>query len=209
MVIATRPAAAIMFRPFRSRTVMRLSGRLPGVPALMMAMLTVLLLALTACGGPTPYRAAGADGKAHGFAEQAIGQDRYRVSFAGNGRTPRAVVEDYLLFRAAELTLQQGYDHFRILESNTERRAAVIDTYIEDSAPYTGHRSTRYDVVRDGYFDRFGPSYSAATRERPRFTATATIRLLRGVAPGGDPQSFDARQVIERLGPDIDRPVGG
>jgi len=73
---------------------------------------TVLaLMALTACARPTFYQAADAHG-GYGYSEEAIGQDQYRIGFNGNGITPRKTVDLYLLYRAAELAEDQGFDYF-------------------------------------------------------------------------------------------------
>jgi hypothetical protein len=67
-----------------------------------------LPLILTACEStPNPY-------PNPGFYETRIEQDRYRIVYRAAPRTPRERAEDAALLRAAELTLQQGYDWFRI-----------------------------------------------------------------------------------------------
>ena len=50
--------------------------------------------------------------------------DRYRISFKGNSLTDRETVENYMLFRAAELTLQSGYDTFTIVNRDTDKNSA-------------------------------------------------------------------------------------
>src|SRR3546814_10899027 len=50
------------------------------------------------------------------------------VSFSGNSLTSRETVERYLLFRAAELTVQQGFDHFILVDRNTDRKTR---TYVD------------------------------------------------------------------------------
>ncbi|MEO0427559.1 MAG: hypothetical protein AAF160_08940 [Pseudomonadota bacterium] len=81
-------------------------------------MLAILGLALTlaACAaGPTPYLPADPAFPASlGFREAPIEDDRFRVEVAANAATAPETVEDYLLFRAAEITLAQGADWFRI-----------------------------------------------------------------------------------------------
>ncbi|MDH3660428.1 MAG: hypothetical protein OEU92_10435 [Alphaproteobacteria bacterium] len=69
------------------------------------------LLILSACAKPTPYQAA-QHGGGHGYSEQAIGKDQYRIGFNGNGITTRKTVDLYLLYRAAELTEDKGFDYF-------------------------------------------------------------------------------------------------
>ena len=44
------------------------------------------------------------------------------MTFAGNTVTSRDTVERYLLFRAAELTTQQGYDYFVLAERDTDKK---------------------------------------------------------------------------------------
>ena len=66
---------------------------------------------LAACARPTPYQPAQGPGL-DGYAETAIGGDQYRISFTGNGITTRETVDLYLLYRAAELTREKGFDYF-------------------------------------------------------------------------------------------------
>ena len=66
-----------------------------------------LLLAaglLAGCMTPTPY-APRTEGQRTGYTDRALTQTRYRVTFTGNSITPRDTVENYLLLRAAEVTL--------------------------------------------------------------------------------------------------------
>ena len=81
---------------------------------------------LAGCGTATPYQPA-TDGQ--GYAEQALERDRYRVTFVGNSLTSRETVENYLLYRAAEVTLEKGYDHFVIVEKDTERNTIYHSTF--------------------------------------------------------------------------------
>lgn len=69
------------------------------------------LITLAACAKPTPYQAAQTGG-GHGYTEVGIGKDQYRVGFTGNGITTRKTVDLYLLYRAAELTQDKGFDYF-------------------------------------------------------------------------------------------------
>lgn len=75
--------------------------------ALLLFGLTPLLLA--ACETtPNPY-------PNPGFYETQIEQGRYRVVYRGTPQMPRDKVEDMTLLRAADLTLQNGYDWFRVV----------------------------------------------------------------------------------------------
>ncbi|HXI88308.1 MAG TPA: hypothetical protein VNH64_12670 [Parvularculaceae bacterium] len=87
-----------------------------------MRMLTAgaLALLLAACATAVGTAYGPADKKGYGYVEQRIEADRFRVSFAGDGATPQNVVEDYALLRAAELTVANGYDWFRVIARGTE-----------------------------------------------------------------------------------------
>ncbi len=75
--------------------------------------LSLLGAALASCATPTEYGPAGANG--YGYREQRIESDRYIVSFAGNAATNPDEVGDAALRRAAELTLQEGFDWFEVV----------------------------------------------------------------------------------------------
>ena len=55
-----------------------------------------------------------------GYSEQRLAPDRYIVKFHGNELTSRDRVEGYLLYRAAEVTTQNGYDWFTVVDRRTE-----------------------------------------------------------------------------------------
>jgi hypothetical protein len=80
-------------------------------------LVVALGLLLAGCAAaPTPYQAAR---NGFGYSEQQIEENRYRVSFVGNSATGRQTVEDYLLYRAAELTVQNGHDWFEVADRHT------------------------------------------------------------------------------------------
>src|SRR5690242_8307434 len=81
---------------------------------------------LTACATPTPYHPAVSD--RYGFEEQRIESNRVRITFRGNSVTDRETVETYLLYRAAELTLQNGQDYFIVANRDTEEHSQLRST---------------------------------------------------------------------------------
>lgn len=158
------------------------------------AFLAASLALLAGCGAPTPYEPI-TDG--YGYAQREIETGRYRISFAGNSLTPRETVENYLLYRAAELTLETGNDWFTMGERET--------------AP-----STVYQTVSDGfpgpYYGRYGfqgpyEVFPTTSTSMPvtSYDAFATILVHKGTKPGGDIAAYDARDVLARLGPTIRR----
>jgi hypothetical protein len=154
--------------------------------------LTMLGL-LAACGGqPTPYQPA-AEG--YGYSEQQIEDNRYRVTFAGNDLTPADTVQNYLLYRAAELTLDRGYDYF-----------TMVDRKLDRSTTYWGTADPRFG---GGYYTRSGnfasglglSTYSA--RPIDSYTGYADVVMFKGEKPAGDVNAYDARSVLRQLGPTI------
>ena len=154
-------------------------------------------LLLAACGSPTPYQPV-TDG--HGYAEQSLETDRYRVTFSGNSLTPRETVENYLLYRAAEVTLERGFDYFVVAEEDVERNTQYRTTYSGVGAPIGSFYGSRFR----GPF--FGSGFSTAT-SRPinSYEAYANILLRRGEKPADNPEAYDARDVLARLDPTIVR----
>jgi len=80
---------------------------------------------LAACATATPYQAASAPGAFDGFSQTMIENDRARVSFGGNSLTDRETVENYLLYRAAELAVERGFDNFTLQQRDTEAKKRV------------------------------------------------------------------------------------
>ena len=159
----------------------------------------VLLSFLAACASPTPYQPVE---KRFGYAVQPLESDRYRVSFAGNSLTPRETVEDFLLYRAAEVTLDQGQDYFLLVDHDTER----FTTFRTTGSGFGSFSSFHGSRFYSGSFA--GTSFGTSTsRPSDRFTAYAQIVVRPGEKPEDDPNAFDARDVLKRLGPNIVRPA--
>ena len=83
---------------------------------------------LAACQtAPSPYKAAEAPGTP-GYKEEVISPVRTKVVFEGSRGTPRRTVEDYLLYRAAEVASEKGYDTFTLAgHGDAEARIFVTD----------------------------------------------------------------------------------
>ncbi|GAA4773593.1 hypothetical protein GCM10023219_21100 [Stakelama sediminis] len=168
-----------------------------------------------ACSTPTPYRPAMGTGNYQtGYSDQRIEDNRYSVTFSGNSLTSRETVERYLLFRAAQLTLEQGYDYFILTDRNTEKKS---NSYIDPDplmGPY-GYWSPywRYYSPAWGWrsWDPFwgGPAWGgggADIRTVTRYQAMAEIVMGKGPKPADNVRAFDARAVIANLGPTIMMP---
>jgi len=158
-----------------------------------------LSLSLAACAAqPVPYQPR-ADGL--GYTEQQLDPRTWRVEFAGNTVTPRETVENYLLYRAAEIMLFGGYDKFVILEKEIERNVAyqALGVY----RPHIGLGLSHHGGFGYGYYGGY-----AADQYYPRvsYTGYATIRTLKGGPVPGDAVIYDAQEVVDQLGPTIRLP---
>ena len=156
-------------------------------------------LALAGCASTTPYQPA-ADNRGFGFSEQRIEENKYRIMFRGNSSTTREQVENSLLYRAAELTLQQGYDHFILLESDTEAKRSYSSS--PGPAYYGRYGWGPYYYPFPYYAYGFGwgsPWADSYTREITRYSAVAFVSMHKGAKPADNPQAFDARQVVDNL----------
>ena len=154
-------------------------------------------LGLAACGTPTPYQPA-IDGR--GYAEQLLEDDRFRITFSGNALTPRETVENYLLYRAAEVTLARGFDHFVVADWDIERDTTYYSTSF-------GLGST-FGYGWHGVYDRpFGDFATAVARPADRYKAYANIVLGKGAKPADGSDAYDARSVLRRLADTVTLPA--
>jgi hypothetical protein len=174
---------------------------------------------LSACATATPYQP-NIPGQqvSGGFSETRLDENRYRVTFAGNSLTSRETVEAYLLFRAAELTRDQGADWFEVVERETDKQSR---TYIDRDPfyrpwygygywrPYWRYYGARYGGWR-GWDPFWGDPFwgdRIDVRTVEKFEASAEIIMRRGPKPADNPRAFDARGVIDSIGPRVQRPV--
>lgn len=180
-----------------------------------------LAAAVASCTTATPYQpyrpelAAGVHG---GYSDERLAADRYMVRFHGNELTPRDRVEGYLLYRAAELTVQNQADWFTIVDRHTEHD---VQTYVRPDPFYRPWYGSEYGYWRPHWrYYRQGYGWSVWHPELgdpfwmgrmdvqtvESFEAEAEIVLHKGSLSAGDPRAFDARSVMARLGPTIELP---
>lgn len=177
------------------------------------AVLTVAAAALTlaACATSTAYAPAGLNGQRGGYAEQRLESDRYSVSFSGNSVTSRDQVEMSLLLRAAELTVENGYDWFSTVNRATDRDTrfqSFGDPFHARYSPFWGPSWRYFGLGRwSRWNDPFWGRSDFDVRQIDRYEATAEIVMGRGAKPAGDANAFDAREVIANLSARVSRPM--
>lgn len=166
------------------------------------ALLILGLSVLASCTSLPAYHPASSVNSS-GFSDQKIDETRYRVTFQGDAATPRYRVEDYLLFRAAELTDEKGFDYFIIEEKQSDSKTTLKT--VRRPALYGrlnhfhGHPIYSFPYYAYGY--DWGSPFETETREYTRYSAVAYIDMYKGNKPVSNKHAFDATEVMENLGP--------
>ena len=142
--------------------------------------------ALAACAMATPYQPLRGG---EGYSEQKLEANRYRVVFAANSATPRQKAQDYVLLRAAELTLAQGYDYFVLTGQSTGA----------DPRGSSSSLSFGFGGFSFGGGGGVGAGVGVGTGGGVDYTQIADIVMFKGAKPANDPGAFDAHAVKENL----------
>ena len=192
-------------------------------PVLITTAALALGLGLSACETATPYQPAPpgrAEAGAYGYRDYQIDATHWRVTFSGNSLTSRETVEKYLLYRAAELAVQQGFDWFQAADRHTDKSTSFYgDSDPFYASPFWGsygwgwRPSWRYGGAFGWRsWDPWGGGPFWANhidiQQVNRFEASAEIVMGHGPAPEGQ-RVFNAREVVQNLGPTILRPTPG
>ncbi len=160
----------------------------------MRSWLAPLVLAVTLAGCTTPTVFAPLQTPSgSGFSETRIESDRWRVTFRGGSDAGRDRVADLTLLRAAQLTLQQGDDWFRV----TERYGQAL--------PPRGP-TLSVGAGSSDYGWRGGSSFGVGVGGiplggGPLLSQTLEIVMAKGDPPRGDPTVYDAHQVSASIRP--------
>jgi len=189
-------------------------------------------LTLMACAPATPYHPASEPGGFDGFSQQLIENDRARITFGGNSLTNRETVENYLLYRSAEMAVERGFETFTLQERDLEADRNIRVTPGLGYDPYFGYSFYRprfgwsrgYRYSRFAGFSRgrgfgrrgfgrsgfFGASYDPFfddfdVQEITKYRATAEVKFGRNIS-SEDTRTFNAREVLQNLSSTISFP---
>ena len=147
-------------------------------------------LALSACASLAPYGPQmGPNGQ--GYAEQRIESNRWRVTYRGVGAP--GPVADMALLRAADLTVQTGFDWFEVTQRWTDGRRDSAGGLRPSVS--IGAGSSRY-----GRYSSSGVGVGVGLNlSGPQPTSTA-LEVVMGNGPRPDrPEAYDARDVQRTL----------
>lgn len=148
--------------------------------------------ALGACATAAPYGPAASAG-GQGWTLQPIENDRWRVAYRGLG--PPEQVYDYALLRAAELTLERGYEWFEVDERGIDAG------YPGGARPSVGIGG---GTSRWGGYRSSGVGVGVGVNLSPGAPSTVVleVRLGRGARPDR-PNAYDAADVQRTIGPRV------
>ena len=149
------------------------------------------ILALSACAGPPVYQAKEPGGRI-GYTDERLVSNRYRVTYYGSSSTRREVVEDFLLLRAAQVTIDSGFSFFVFDTRDTKAKTTYYSTF--DGWP--GRRGF-------GWYWHSWPFPLDEEESRPvtRYEAYAEIVMLSDAQAKNEPRALNAHELIDRLGP--------
>lgn len=165
-----------------------------------LALIAVAAVA-SACTGASLYAPVPERGR-YGYSQQQLEQDRFRVSFAGNSLTDLTTVENYVLYRSAEVTVENGGDWFEVVggSNETERQFRGF------GGVNTGFNYTFFHP-RFGAFGFYDPFFNDVNiREITRYDVSAEIVIGMGDKPADTPRAYNAHDVIDNLDSFVTRP---
>lgn len=166
------------------------------------SVLTIFILGCTHSG---PYKVANKAG--YGYQETQLGDTQYRVGFKHRG-IELSSANNYALLRAAELTLENGYDWFEVVDHQSEIFQDKHATTSGKSA--TSGRRTQLDcgllvcLNKDGIPKknmRIGINYGNRQGDTE---VLLEIRIDKGTLPKME-RAYSAEEIIAHLQPQLSK----
>ncbi|MGD9965299.1 MAG: hypothetical protein AB7T59_02150 [Hyphomonadaceae bacterium] len=158
-----------------------------------------LFLGACATTGPPPPYTAAPTSTALGYSETQIESDRYFVRYRAPSGADAALLQDYALLRAAELTLENGREWFWVDRRTNDRASAR-----------SGGSSVGIGVGGGSWGRRSGASVGVGInvplgpRPAGEIARGATLEIRFGAGPKpDDPNAYDAHSVQANLRPRV------
>ena len=128
-----------------------------------------------------------------------IQNDVFRIVFDGNAYVHKSAVDYYALVRAAELTVQNGRDYFRVLGADTDVKTINVfvpgQTFATSNTYGTGYsHATAYPIGRSVYASAHG-AYNASTFTTVSSTPSYSTALQKPVV------TLDIQTLPRRIDP--------
>jgi outer membrane translocation and assembly module TamA len=148
--------------------------------------LVISFLLLQACASTSPYQPANSRG--YGYSETQLSETQYRIDFkAWDVASGKAV--NYAMLRAAELTLEKGYDWFETVD----RQREIVKPRPTTTLVF-GVSSMRSAHLGTG----LGFGMDMGGNDRNESEVLLEIQMGKGVKPD-TAQVYSARELVENL----------
>jgi hypothetical protein len=142
-----------------------------------LVLLFLIPVILTGCGLVSPLYVPYNGKYGFGYTDNKIENDRFQVTYDGNLATETTTAINYLLYRCAELTVENGFDYFTVVKQTDEK----------------------WELTSLSYGSGNG---SVSKTSMPHFIYM--IRCGKGEKPNGD-NVYNAKEVMKNLEPTIKR----
>ena len=158
------------------------------------ALIAAASLALTGCMTLAPYGPQTAQGS-QGYSEYRIDSEHWRVTYNGVGAP--GPVADMALLRAADLTVEQGYDWFEVTQRYVDGRPDSAGGFRPSMS--VGYGGGSYGG-RYGRYSSSGVGVGVGLNFQGPSPTSTTLEIVmgRGQAPG-QAETYDARSVQQSL----------
>lgn len=133
-----------------------------------------------------------------GYKDTQLDSNTFRVGFSGNSDTSRETVLNYLLYRCAEVTLENDYDFFVIVDGGSDVKHASMTM----PGTYTGHTTHNYATGTSTTHGTYNPGM---TLYGQAYSEMAIIKVFHGEAPPNVPDCYSAKELKTYLDPNIKR----
>jgi hypothetical protein len=155
-----------------------------------MRVLGIVVLCAALGGCATKYQEMGFSG---GVAAEQITADTWRIRARGNAYTNSTTVQDYVLLKAAETTQAAGAAYFQIVSAADASRASTFVTSGTSTTNFVGN--TAFTTTSPGSVD---------TVIKPG--QDVYVRILKSAPSGPTPGVYAAAEIIQFVGPRVQRP---
>jgi hypothetical protein len=145
------------------------------------------------------------------FTLHKLNATRFQLTLAGHSYSSRQAIEQYLAFRAAKLTQDQGYQWFSFVQHRSKADTVMAPKRDPDGPSYSFRLELfqpvwRYKTNASPTGKNWSPFSGAAfwangvdPKTITQFTLTADIQLHKGQVQGDDPLAFDAGALSDYL----------
>jgi len=149
----------------------------------------IILLAIFLIGCATKYQQKGMMG---GYSEEKILTKMYKVEFEGNQHTKAETVQNYLMYRCAELTKEHGYEYFTVV---SDERHFDTEAVRPDRVPSFSTRTS----MSGGTRTTVNPDLQTASKST-NYTGVYFIKFLEDVEDKFKDAVFNVDEVMAELG---------